>query len=58
MFQVFPPFEEVYIPPLVVELRVLMTAANLVPSADEAIANQFLTGALVNIQVAPEFVEM
>jgi hypothetical protein len=35
-----------------------MTAANLVPSADEAIANQFLTGALVNIQVAPEFVEM
>jgi hypothetical protein len=35
-----------------------MTAANLVPSADEAIAHQFLTGALFEIQVAPESVEV
>jgi hypothetical protein len=35
-----------------------MTTANLVPSADEAIAHQFLTGALFETQVAPEFVEV
>jgi hypothetical protein len=34
-----------------------ITAANLVPSAEEAMELQFLIGALVSAQVAPEFVE-
>jgi len=35
----------------------LTTATNLVPSADDATADQFVLGALVAVQVAPEFVE-
>jgi hypothetical protein len=45
-------------PPLPTELRVEMAAANLVPSADEATEYQFLAGALFEVQVDPEFVEV
>jgi hypothetical protein len=56
MFQVSPLL--VYIPPLPTLLSVLMTAANFVPSADEEIAHQFLTGVLFEVQVDPESVEV
>jgi len=35
----------------------LITATDLVASADDATADQFLLGALVAVQVAPELVE-
>ena len=53
--QVPPEFVETQIPPEFVEAQLppplLATATNLVPSADEAMAVQFVIGALVCVQV-------
>jgi len=49
--QVAPESVEVKTPPL-------PEAASLVPSADEVTACQLVAGALVGIQVSPEFVEL